>query len=140
MTEQEKREKVIRGLECCKIPFSKCYNGGCPYFDDEGCKAKLKREALELLKAQEPRVMTLEEVKEMKRLTICAVEQRSKVIKNTFNAEYGGIVTLGNENFLDFGLYGETNRYRRTESGYGKTWRCWTSRPTDEQREAIPWN
>ena len=22
---------------------------------------------------------------------------------------------------------------------YGKTWRCWTSRPTDEQREAAPW-
>ena len=22
---------------------------------------------------------------------------------------------------------------------YGKTWRCWTSRPTDEQREAEPW-
>ena len=23
---------------------------------------------------------------------------------------------------------------------YGKTWRCWTSRPTDEQRETTPWN
>ena len=22
---------------------------------------------------------------------------------------------------------------------YGKTWRCWTSRPTDEQREAVKW-
>ena len=22
---------------------------------------------------------------------------------------------------------------------YLKTWRCWTSRPTDEQREAVPW-
>lgn len=22
---------------------------------------------------------------------------------------------------------------------YGKTWRCWTSRPTDEQREKTPW-
>lgn len=22
---------------------------------------------------------------------------------------------------------------------YGKTWRCWTSRPTNEQREATPW-
>lgn len=83
--------------------------------------------------------MTLEEVKGMKRLMICAVEQRSKVIKNAFNAEYGGIVTLGDKNFLDFGLYGDTNRYRRTEAGYGKTWRCWTSRPTDEQREAAKW-
>lgn len=23
---------------------------------------------------------------------------------------------------------------------YGKTWRCWTGRPTDELREATPWN
>ena len=22
---------------------------------------------------------------------------------------------------------------------YGKTWRCWTSRPTEEQREGKPW-
>lgn len=22
---------------------------------------------------------------------------------------------------------------------YDVTWRCWTSRPTDEQREATPW-
>lgn len=95
--------------------------------------------AVKALEAQEPRVLTLEEVKGMKRLTVCAVEQHSKVIKNTFNAEYGGIVTIGNENFLDFGLYGDTNRYRRSEAGYGKTWRCWTAKPTKEQREATPW-
>lgn len=23
---------------------------------------------------------------------------------------------------------------------YGKNWRCWTSRPTDEQREETPWD
>ena len=49
-----KRERVIKGLECCKIPFTKCYNGGCPYFENEGCKARLKGDALALLKAQEP--------------------------------------------------------------------------------------
>lgn len=27
----------------------------------------------------------------------------------------------------------------RPIKSYGKTWRCWTSRPTDEQREATPW-
>ncbi|MBR3020418.1 MAG: hypothetical protein IKH57_25700 [Clostridia bacterium] len=112
------------------------------YWDEEYADCvpvSLLKDVLELLKAHEPRVMTLDEVKEMKRLTICAVEQRSKVIKNTFNAEYGGIVTLGNENFLDFGLYADTSRYRRTEAGYGKSWRCWTSRPTEEQREKVKW-
>lgn len=152
------QEKVMKGLECCgDMTGNKC--GECPYKKEceEGIPgavfagaAHLAADALFLVKDQQariaeleagqtPRVMTLEEVKGVKRLTICAVEQRSKVIKNTFNAEYGGIVTLGNENFLDFGLYGDTNRYRRTEAGYGKTWRCWTSRPTDEQREAVKW-
>ena len=51
MTEQEKLDKVISGLECCRMPFAKCYGGGCPYFENEGCKATLKREALEMLKA-----------------------------------------------------------------------------------------
>ena len=23
---------------------------------------------------------------------------------------------------------------------YGKEWRCWTSRPTDEQRKAVKWD
>ena len=23
---------------------------------------------------------------------------------------------------------------------YAKGWRCWSARPTDEQREATPWN
>lgn len=118
--------------ECTYVTGDFCFGNGSPI-------GQLAHDALELLKEQEPRAMALEEVKGMKSHTICAVEQRSKVIKNVFNAEYGGIVTLGNENFLDFGLYGDTNRYRRTEAGYGKTWRCWTSRPTDEQRKAVKW-
>lgn len=52
--EQKKLKKVINGLECCKIPFTKCYNGGCPYFENDGCKARLKDDALTLLKAREP--------------------------------------------------------------------------------------
>lgn len=44
------------------------------------------------------------------------------------------------DNFLDFGLYADTNPYRRTDAGYGKSWRCWTSRPTEAQRKATPWN
>lgn len=102
--------------------------------------AKYLRAAADLLKAQEPRVMTLEEVKAMKRHTICAVEQRSKVLHTTFNAEFYGTVKIGQRNYLDFGLYADVNPFRRSEGGYGKTWRCWTTRPTDEQMEAMAWD
>lgn len=30
-------------------------------------------------------------------------------------------------------------RKRLFDADYGKTWRCWTQRPTKEQREATPW-
>lgn len=55
------REKVIKGLECCVAYDYKCND--CPYQDDggaeDGCYSdELKADAIALLKAQEPRVMT----------------------------------------------------------------------------------
>lgn len=52
------REKVIKGLECCAIGLY-CPDEDCPYEEareakDENCIAMLARDALELLKAQEP--------------------------------------------------------------------------------------
>lgn len=108
--------------------------------DDYNSIMKYIVEGYNLFKAQEPRVMTLEEVKAMERYTICAVEQRSKVLHTTFNAEYRGTLTIGGRDYLDFGLYADVSPFRRSEGGYGKTWRCWTSRPTDKQREATPWS
>lgn len=58
MTELEKREKVIKGLEWCMNEKHDCYREkGCPYEnegEDIGCKYALHRDALALLKAQEP--------------------------------------------------------------------------------------
>lgn len=138
MTDRKKLEKVINGLE------DSLANNGCGFMDGIGelfaVSGEDLRNAIALLKAHEPRVMTLEEVKAMKRYTICAVEQRSKVLHTTFNAEYRGHLTIGGRDYIDFGLYADVSPFRRSESGYGKTWRCWTSRPTDKQREATPWN
>jgi ssDNA-binding Zn-finger/Zn-ribbon topoisomerase 1 len=57
MTEQEKREKVIRGLECCmsgQLDGLGCSRVPCPYNLFEDCEGILHRDALALLKAQEP--------------------------------------------------------------------------------------
>lgn len=35
---------------------------------------------------------------------------------------------------------GQYNAYIWGGEHYGSIWRCWTSRPTEEQREAKPWN
>ena len=117
------REKVIKGLECCAAYEYKCND--CPYQDDggaeDGCYSdELKTDALALLKAQEPMVMTLEE----------------------FNAHWKTPPQerqpIWEEWKFDNGK-GKWKLYGRATGGYGKMWRCWTSRPTDEQREAVPW-
>ena len=45
------REKVIQGLECCSKDKDHCNE--CPYYSEEDCW-QLERDALELLKEQEP--------------------------------------------------------------------------------------
>lgn len=46
------REKVIKGLECCKLGC----DYGCPYaYSEEDCTRNLASDALELLKAKETR-------------------------------------------------------------------------------------
>ena len=58
MTEQEKREKVIKGLECCMINPDFCDRTNCPYAvesdENDYCDTKLIKDALALLKAQAP--------------------------------------------------------------------------------------
>ena len=44
--------KVIKGLECCLSDT--CHGEECPYYGN-GCEMKILRDALELLKEQEPR-------------------------------------------------------------------------------------
>ena len=55
----DKRENVMKGLECCAMGLF-CPDEDCPYEKDreekqENCIALLARDALELLKAQEPK-------------------------------------------------------------------------------------
>lgn len=66
MTEQEKREKVIKWLEHCVTTdiIDSCVKAHCPYLGGStkgNCITNLMRDALALLKAQKPRLVTCEE-------------------------------------------------------------------------------
>lgn len=129
------REKVIKALENCNAP-EKCRD--CPWepCEEFDCKHSdypdgLIGQAIALLKAQEPRVMTATEAYTADYVYI----------------EFDGVITPAirttNERdghresyFATQQLGGEWMRW----DDYGITWRCWTSRPTDEQREGTPWN
>lgn len=128
MTEH-RREKVIKGLECCA---EDCVDG-CPYedLDVEGwnyCTTLLCRDALELLKAQEPRVMTLEEIPDA---VFGWMEMFGQIIPCVLEDVYADD-TVGFANIEDGHDYMDA-------SDYGKTWRVWTSQPTAEQMEVTSW-
>lgn len=51
------REKVIKGLEACRLETIKCEDSGCLYIDSRhsyACFFELHADALALLKAKEP--------------------------------------------------------------------------------------
>lgn len=84
------------------------------------------------LKSQEPRVMTLEEVKMLDSDYYYLESMRSpgKELREIVGAYGLTCVTWPSITWA---------RQTMGDSGYGKTWRCWTSRPTDEQRRAVAW-
>lgn len=94
-----------------------------------------------MLKAQEPRVMLLEDVLELKYDDVVFLEVFPT--KSVLSAIVIDVVSKLPE--IDIGVV--QLRFAPTWNGinnadltyYGKTWRCWTSRPTDEQREKVKW-
>ena len=132
----DKREKVIKGLECCSHEdIGDCNN--CPYnINDMHCDIGMMRDALALLKAQEPRVMTVEEVR-------CANEESMWFeSKGTFRGQKGcWVLSKGVSPSYVIRLIPAIGKddTELSLAVYGKVWRCWTSRPTDEQRKAVNW-
>ena len=137
------REKVIKGLEHCKCR-SGC-NSNCPYspimedhnFGIDECTSQLAADALSLLKAQEPRVMTITEAFDAE---VAWLERYANpddgvepiiqpvIIRYYENGYWQCLVEQ--EESADLSLFLD---------GFGTEFRFWTSRPTDEQRKAVKW-
>ena len=145
------REKVIKGLEHCQR-IGSC--GDCPYQEDldpdAGCG--MHGDALALLREQEPRMLTVEEVKRIGAdnhgsfkndgLTVMWLEEFGKqfplhvvILKwdeDDWQGEPNNIV-----NVYYFGT-DEFDRFSLTD--YNKAWRCWTDKPTEMQRMGAAWD
>lgn len=134
------REKVIEGLNdihavACGLGDDECY------LNSIGIKQlqTLINDATELLRVQMPRVMCAAEVADCPEGTVLWVEERQGVTWNLFPLE---IETSSSHpdtgtDYLFFITYHDIRKFECSE--YNQTWRCWTSRPTDAQREATPW-
>lgn len=101
--------------------------------------AKMIEDALDIiedaLKAQEPRVLTLGDLRDIG--TVWKLDT-PPYLWMEINPSYRwakGFWVAWREiyNMID-GLHPTYDA-----DNYGKTWRCWSSRPTDEQREIVKW-
>ena len=92
-----------------------------------------------MLRANEPRVMTLEEVEAQEHTdAVVYVENRKKAYYNEM-AFVGTINRMsGMDETICFG--GQKSQFIKGAADYGKEWRCWTSRPSDEQMKAVKWD
>lgn len=116
------REKVIKGLECCRRGF--CFS--CPYNDgvDENveCKQRWADDAISLLKAQEQKTAYWVPGKGKSHIFYCS-HCAEKVNYNNAHRVY-------NKNMKPIE---QVNKFCR---GCGYKMVPW---PTDEQREAVKW-
>lgn len=92
------------------------------------------------LKVQEPRVMTLEEVRKTPYTRPIYCEWREGEVHTALISPRQKMRVKGYvEMYTDDEDVGLLNYEVHIMESYGETWRCWTSRPTDEQREAVKW-
>lgn len=128
-------EKTINKIETC-IGSGVC--SLCGYWekgsDPCNCVNDLLADALALLKAQVPRVMTLEEIDEA---SVAWMEGDDEEIFPVL------IVEAYADNKVGFLSTGDDLEWRQDTEKYNKRadfgWRCWTAKPTEEQRKETVW-
>ena len=95
------------------------------------------KDALALLKAQEPRLLTIDEIHDS---MVVYLEAGTEFLKRMDDdgvvLAIGGSECTGAKCFItvwNVGIAGMNN-------DYNVTWRAWSQRPTKEQREREPWD
>ena len=86
------------------------------------------KQILELLKAQEPKVMTREQVETLEENAVIWFESVSR--KKTWPR----IIDFVRDKTVAFT---DGAVWRVDTDKYGLLWRCWTAKPTDEQKKAV---
>ena len=128
MNEREKREKVIANLAILRTwaAVNPDYGIGLSVVD---CIKAVKwlDDAIELLKAQEPRVMTPAEIGALKRGDVVWYEQHAP------EEDYIQPMVADGGSFIGNADMGVKLCY------LGPCERLWTAEPTDEQRRAVKW-
>ena len=94
--------------------------------------ANAAREAAALVKAQEPRVIDISKIYTAKKLDVWIEYKCENIVHPLMLIETE--MTDKSQTVFFYPML------VRPIKAYGKTWRCWTARPTDEQRKAVKWD
>lgn len=84
------------------------------------------------LKDNEPRVLTLDEVRDEYEVVWLETKYLQPTVCLVDNGE-------SDADWICF-AFGVDDSYPMSWHLCGKSWRCWLSKPTEEQREAVPWD
>ena len=129
-------EKVIKGLECCSVPEGHC--GKCPYETDgyvAECTSALARDALALLKEQEAKCLTKAELDDLDENQFVWIEGKTGYLYCLQIIE----ICRGMTGVSDIQFNTPTAYVERSTNRYGKSYRIWTDKPTEEQSQAVKW-
>ena len=130
------REKVIAGLECLThVDFavykSECEKRECPYKDTD-CEIAVMTDAYNLLKVQEPRVMT---IGDLYGYDMGYYERKGEEFVLPVLIARGGPDSDGTVGLVCKDAF----EIMANCSLINQTWRIWTEYPTIDQREAAKW-
>lgn len=141
-------EKVVNGLECCLHNDHKNCHYNRDDIKDTVCTTEMMSDALALIRQQQERIKELEAAQTAKWMTeeyIKCCLQIGEVVwlewrrENKINpAIYYRLVNNGGDEAAEFHVLDGFIGARL--ACYGTEWRCWTQRPTDEQRKAVKWD
>ena len=120
--------------KCKDCPWTECEE-----LDNRKIKipADLALSVMRELVAQEPRVMTLDEVED----ALDTVVWVDRPFFTNSNDNYAVIISYSHKrNEITVKYFGGAHYATFSYPDYGKIYRFWNKRPTDEQREAAKWD
>ena len=109
--------------------------GACDLVQDDADLDEMYTEAVSILEAQKPRVMPLEAVLQEDIPFWFEYRDPKEWELNEWVLLFDTDSVAGER----IGLRGRLSCHLPWTKDYGTEWRCWNTKPSDVQREAIPW-
>lgn len=95
---------------------------------------KLVLDIIDFLKNQKPKILTYAE---LENIDFVWIEYHDEI--ETYPSLVIDIYEDDTAGFVDHCSYDTVGEFYLSKKNYNKLWRCWSEKPTDDQRETAPW-